>query len=280
MMVAVSATDPADQVNLLAGSFTKGDAFSTGNTMPLVGRPWGFNHWALQTNAGSSSWWFNGNEHEFHWIRCTHQPSPWIGDYGYFMFGPQMGPFTPRPVGFFEPRAAFLRPYGMKFTTAPDGMEIKLAPTRHGAVLEVDFPGTLEKRVCFSGLDENWETRKNSGGAPRFAMYVATESNGVLERMCYKFEGHATVKIGTSFISHEQARANLPPSFDEAWDEAKNEWNDLLGRVQGEGTTLYTSLYRALTFPRRIDEGGRHYSPYDGQVHKGVLVTDNGFWDT
>lgn len=52
-------------------------------------------------------------------------------------------------------------------------------------------------------------------------------------------------------------------------------------------TIFYTGLYRALTFPRRIDEideNGKmvHYSPYDphGGVFSGPLVTDNGFWDT
>ena len=85
---AHAITAPVDYVNLLAGSFTRGDVFSTGNTLPLVGRPWGFNHWALQTNEGRSAWWFNGNDHEFKWIRCTHQPSPWIGDYGWWMIGP------------------------------------------------------------------------------------------------------------------------------------------------------------------------------------------------
>jgi putative alpha-1,2-mannosidase len=44
---------PEDFVNLLAGSFTDGDRFSTGNTLPLVGRPWGFNHWSPQTRAGN-----------------------------------------------------------------------------------------------------------------------------------------------------------------------------------------------------------------------------------
>jgi hypothetical protein len=33
---------------------------------------------------------FAGSQHEFHWIRCTHQPSPWIGDYGWFLMGPQV----------------------------------------------------------------------------------------------------------------------------------------------------------------------------------------------
>ena len=50
---------------------------------------------------------------------------------------------------------------------------------------------------------------------------------------------------------------------------------------------FYTSLARALIFPRHLDEitaSGEvvHYSPYDpnGGVHPGLLVTDNGFWDT
>ena len=97
----------------------------TGNTLPLVGRPWGFNHWALQTNDGRSAWWFNGNDHEFKWIRCTHQPSPWIGDYGWFMVGPQMGGFASNPTGFFEPRAATVLPHVLDFRTAPDGMRMR-----------------------------------------------------------------------------------------------------------------------------------------------------------
>jgi putative alpha-1,2-mannosidase len=95
VFVHVSAIDhPEEFVNLLAGSFTDGNRFSTGNTLPLIGMPWGFNHWSPQTkedgrNAGS--WWFNGNDHTFTWLRCTHQPSPWIGDWGHFLISPQLG---------------------------------------------------------------------------------------------------------------------------------------------------------------------------------------------
>ncbi len=81
--VAQSIEHPEELVNLLAGSFTDGDRFSTGNTLPLVGRPWGFNHWAPQTKDGgrnTGSWWFKGSDHTLTWMRCTHQPSPWIGE--------------------------------------------------------------------------------------------------------------------------------------------------------------------------------------------------------
>ena len=91
-----------DYVNLLAGSFTRG-VFSTGNTLPSsAGRGDLITGRCRRTTA--KAWWFNGNDHEFKWIRCTHQPSLWIGDYGWFMLGPQMGGFASSPTGF-EPRA-------------------------------------------------------------------------------------------------------------------------------------------------------------------------------
>jgi putative alpha-1,2-mannosidase len=114
--LVIAVIDPVEFVNLKAGTFTNGRQFSTGNTLPLTGMPWGFNHWAPQTqrqdNRGTA-WWFDGNAHQFHWIRCTHQPSPWIGDWGWFLFGPQVGGNSPdmNPVSFWEPRAAITKPH-------------------------------------------------------------------------------------------------------------------------------------------------------------------------
>ena len=63
--------------------------FSEGNTLPLLGRPWGFNHWAPQTQDQMGSRFFHMNDRVFHGIRCTHQPSPWIADYAHFLISPQ-----------------------------------------------------------------------------------------------------------------------------------------------------------------------------------------------
>ncbi|KAH8068506.1 glycosyl hydrolase [Aureococcus anophagefferens] len=259
------AFSPVEYANLLAGSFTKGDVFSTGNTMPLVGRPWGFNHWALQTNDGQSSWWFNGNDHEFRWIRCTHQPSPWIGDYGWFFVGPQMGGFTTKPTGFFEPRSGRIKPHAMDFRTAPDGMRaVSGSPS---------FESHGHDTFCF--------------GYPSSATTVEEQA-----RHTYDVELRRE-------SSHER-------SFGDVRLESEDEWNALLSRaavknahadaspptsaLEGKDLVVfYTGLYRALTFPRRIDEPSArgaetrvHWSPYSkgGSVHDGTLVTDNGFWDT
>ena len=98
--------------NLLTGTFSR-PGFSTGNTLPLVARPFGFNHWSLHNSPQENSWWFEPDLHEFRWLRLTHQPSPWISDWAWLRFGPQMGGLTQSPTMFFEPRAAHLKPYGM-----------------------------------------------------------------------------------------------------------------------------------------------------------------------
>ena len=105
-----------------------------------------------------------------------------------------------------------------------------------------------------------------------------------------------TLKIGTSFISVEQATRNLEReigehTFESLCDAAAEVWNRLLGRVtltgatETERRTFYSCLYRSLLYPRRFDEPDHdgkphHYSSYTGKVEPGILVADNGFWDT
>jgi len=55
--------------------------------------------------------------------------------------------------------------------------------------------------------------------------------------------------------------------------------------IEEQQRTFTSCLYRTQLFPRDFHETGadgelRHFSPYDGKVHSGPLVTDNGFWDT
>lgn len=102
-------------------------------------------------------------------------------------------------------------------------------------------------------------------------------------------------KVASSFISFEQAELNLnevkSKTFEQVANEGKQQWNDVLGRVQVEDNnidrlrTFYSCLYRSTLFPRdfsEIDGSGRriHYSPYNGQVLPGEMFTDTGFWDT
>ncbi|HAA74024.1 TPA: glycoside hydrolase family 92 protein, partial [Candidatus Latescibacteria bacterium] len=64
-------------------------AFSNGNTSPWIAAPFGMTHWAPQTEEGPR--FYKSTARQLQGIRATHQPSPWIGDYGHFLVMPQVG---------------------------------------------------------------------------------------------------------------------------------------------------------------------------------------------
>eukprot|EP00605_Chrysophyceae_sp_TOSAG23-4_P002195 GSChrysophyteH1.ASY1.ANO1.2425.1 assembled CDS len=280
---SAAVEDPVSFVNLLAGSFTDGNTFSTGNTLPLVGYPWGFNHWSPQTrenSRGVGSWWFRGSEHRFTWLRSTMKPN-------YF-----------------------------DANLAPQNIRVELTPSMHGAMLRVTFPEHKDsKRICFTGQGAEWTEQGLSDTRP-YIVGRANQSDDAVKVLnfhdvrCFDYADTATVVtvyMATSMISDQQAIINLNRElryygrnqFDIVLKHATNTWNNLLGRVEvvdpgpvtGSHTkqlsVFYTSLWRALTFPRRTDEvdiSGNilHYSPYspNGGVYRGPGATDNGFWDT
>ena len=99
------------------------------------------------------------------------------------------------------------------------------------------------------------------------------------------------VQIGTSFISVEQARANLNRELP-AWDFEQTEkklravWDQKLSLLKVNGASpeqrqiVYTCLYHALLYPRQFSEYGSYYSAFDDRLHKGDSYTDYSIWDT
>jgi predicted alpha-1,2-mannosidase len=99
------------------------------------------------------------------------------------------------------------------------------------------------------------------------------------------------VRVGTSFLSIDQARSNLEHEMPEWNFEAvehrlRATWEEKLSRLQVSGATdqektrLYTALYHALIYPRIFSESGRYYSAFDDQIHSGESYTAHSIWDT
>ena len=65
--------------------------FSHGNTYPAVAVPWGMNFWSPQTGENGSGWMYMYTDSLIRGVRQTHQPSPWINDYGTFSIMPVFG---------------------------------------------------------------------------------------------------------------------------------------------------------------------------------------------
>src|SRR5439155_867489 len=99
------------------------------------------------------------------------------------------------------------------------------------------------------------------------------------------------VKIGTSFISLDQAKDNLRREisgwdFDRVKAEGRRIWNEALGKIKIQGgskndrVNFYTAMYHTLLFPRIFSEYGRYYSAFDDRIHNGVSYNDYSLWDT
>ena len=97
-------------------------------------------------------------------------------------------------------------------------------------------------------------------------------------------------RIGTSFISLEQARKNLQSeiptwSFEAVEQSLRRQWNDKLGEISIDGATedqrriFYTALYHSMLYPRTFSEHGRYYSAFDDRIHNGESYTDYSMWD-
>lgn len=320
----VAGSSPVEAVNPLMGTASTFE-FSHGNTYPAVALPWGLHAWSPQTGENGSGWMYTYADTLLRGFRQTHQPSPWINDYGTFSVMPLRGDVKTddksRGVSFSHANEQ-ATPYCYR-VTMDNGVKVALAPVTDGALMEVAWPdveaqymvvdaygygGTVSVDSvsgCVYGV-----SRYNNGGVPdNFGNYFVVAFDQPITGVGKEGDGLAyvkfdlqpgeklTVRMASSFISFDQARLNFdrgPKSYsslESAADNARQIWDELLGRVRIEGGTdeqrrvFYSCLYRTLLFPRRLTENDTlnepiHYSPYDGQVHNGELYTDNGFWDT
>lgn len=328
---------PVDYVSTLVGTMSK-HALSTGNTYPAVALPWGMNFWTPQTGKMGDGWAYTYDFDKIRGFKQTHQPSPWINDYGQFSIMPVTGKVVfnqDERASWFSHKAEVATPYYYKVYLADFDVVTEFSPTERAAAFRFTFPKTKDAYVVVDALDNGsyikvipserkiiGYTTKNSGGVPEnfknyFVLkfdkpftYVATvgdgkidvsstessanHAGGIIGFETYRGE-QVNVSVASSFISFEQAELNLRELGDRTLEQvacdAKEKWNDVLGRIEVEDNdadklrTFYSCLYRSVLFPRsfyEIDAKGEvvHYSPYNGKVLPGYMFTDTGFWDT
>ena len=103
---------------------------------------------AAQTDS-SSSWFFHPDAKCLEGVRLTHQPSPWIADYGSLIFMPQK--FVPefsadKRWSGYRPQEAVMTPSYMKLKFLRSSSSFELTPAERGAAL----------RVSYSDENDNW----------------------------------------------------------------------------------------------------------------------------
>ena len=178
-----------DFVNTKQGSKSV-HRYSNGNTLPLVQLPFGMAAFAPQNVEGNVRWYYHPDSRSLEGIRLTHQPSPWIADYGAVIFSLQnklLGGFggEERWSGY-RPEDAVLTPYYLKFRLLRSRSDFELAPTERGAVIKVTFDEdgdnyfsvTPVKGTCSYRFDSKTDTlfvttdMHMSGEAVNFKNYI------------------------------------------------------------------------------------------------------------
>jgi predicted alpha-1,2-mannosidase len=307
------------RVNILQGTHSERD-YSTGNTLPIVARPWGMHHWSLQTQQ--SPWMFHPDHRKLQGIRLTHQPSPWMNDYGNIVVAAFTGPIfqeIDHQAAAYRLEEAVLHPHYLRTELLRYRIGLEMSPTERGAIFRFRRLGAeaLRVRLFFSGEHE-WAATENprrfqgvsrnhvSGVAGDFGLRFVLEFDTAPTRCVAAkngcvFEFSAEVatlemRLAGSFLSTEQAAVTLDQelagqTLEAVAVEGERIWNDQLARVPftprdaEQARVFYSCLYRSLLFPRFLDERTAedrvvHYSPYDGACHEGPLCADSGFWDT
>lgn len=222
-----------DLVNTKQGSRSV-HRFSNGNTLPLVQLPFGMTAFCPQTSDGNIRWYYHPENRSLEGIRLTHQPSPWIADYGAVVFLPQITPLKldgeDRWSGF-RPQDTELKPYYLKYRLLRTRSTIELAPTERCAMFRVIFDGKGEN--YFSALPVSGKYSYEFK-ADKNRLYIKTDncSGGEAVDFCE----YVVVSFPENSVSFEK---NMIQSGD---NDAENG-----SKISGETTAIHIALKNSET---------------------------------
>ncbi len=148
--------------------------------------------------------------------------------------------------------------------TSIDGGKRSKPPYKLYFVAEVDQPFTSRVWLGNELNDAASASGKNCGAILDFD---AAKSHAV------------NVRVGISYVSVENARANLAAeipdwNFDAVRKQTEADWNRTLGRIEVEGGTpaekkiFYTALYHCFIHPNILDDVNGQYPGMDERVHQ------------
>ncbi|TKK71644.1 glycoside hydrolase family 92 protein [Ilyomonas limi] len=136
--------DPVEYVNTLMGTDSK-PSLSNGNTYPAVAVPWGMNFWTPQTGNMGSGWQYTYDADKIKGFKQTHQPSPWMNDYGQFAIMPVTGNAVFKEddrASWFSHKAEVAKPYYYSVYLADHDVTTEITPTERAARFRFTFPKT------------------------------------------------------------------------------------------------------------------------------------------
>ena len=265
--------EPVDYVSTLVGTQSS-YAISTGNTYPAVCMPWGMNFWTPQTGKMGDGWTYTYTADKLRGFKQTHQPSPWINDYGQFTIMPETGEAPifdeEKRASWFSHKAEVATPYYYRAYLADYDVVTELAPTERAAIMRITFPEN-KSYVVVDAFDKGsyvkimpkermivGYTTKNSGGVPHnfknyFVMkfdkdftYTAAVADGRINTADVKAEcNHAGGIVGFKTSRGEQVNVRIASSFiseEQALENLKELGSDSFDEVKARGRNTWNDI--------------------------------------
>lgn len=212
---------PADYVSTLVGTQSK-HSFSTGNTYPAVARPWGMNFWTPMTGTMGNGWTYSYTDDRIRGFKQTHQPSPWINDYGQFALMPvTVGEVFDQDAraSWFSHKAETAKPYYYSVYLADHDVFTELTVTERAAAFRLTYPERERSYLVIDAFDNgSWVkvipeknmvvgyTTKNSGGVPEnFRNWFVIVSDTPFESVSTVSDGSLISRKLESGSSHSGA---------------------------------------------------------------------------
>ncbi len=154
--IVTKVTDPVEWVNPLMGTDSK-PSLSNGNTYPAISVPWGMNYWVPQTGAMGDGWQYQYAADKIRGFKQTHQPSPWMNDYGQFSIMPVTGhlKFTQDArASWFSHKAEIAKPYYYSVYLADADVTTEITPTERAAQFRFTYPKTDSAFIVVDAFDK------------------------------------------------------------------------------------------------------------------------------
>ena len=264
---------PVDYVNPLIGTQSTFD-FSTGNTYPAIARPWGMNFWTPQTGKMGNGWTYSYTEKKICGFKQTHQPSPWINDYGQFSIMPVVGApefDADKRASWFGHKGESVKAYYYKVYLADYDVVTEFSPTDRAAIFRFTFPESKDSYIVVDAFDKGsyikidkannriigYTTRNSGGVASNFKNYfvvefdkpfeyVSTFVNGKLEKDATEQQAnHVGAVIGFATSKGEQVNARVASSFishEQAAINLKELGDDTLEEITEKGRKAWNEV--------------------------------------
>ena len=289
---AVTPAEPVDYVSTLVGTESKFE-LSTGNNYPAVAMPWGMNFWIPQTGKMGNGWAYVYGADKIRGFKQTHQPSPWINDYGQF----SILPITGKPefdqdkrASWFSHKAEIATPYYYRVYLADYDVVAELAPTERACAMRFTYPESDKSFVVVDAFDKGsyvkilpekqmivGYTTKNSGGVPgnfknffvvkfdkpftyKAAVADGTVGEGKTEATC----NHAGAIIGFQTKRGETVNVQVASSFISEKQALRNlgELKDgCFDRIKAEGCKTWNDVLGKIEIEdQNIDHKRTFYS--------------------